>query len=121
MLTHAICDAILGAASLGDIGMHFPDTDQEYAGICSVALLERVVALAADAGYRVLGVDATIIAQRPKIAPFVPQMRESLAYAMNVPVEYVNIKGKTTEGLGYIGSGEGIAALAVASLSPASS
>ncbi|HHY63368.1 MAG TPA: 2-C-methyl-D-erythritol 2,4-cyclodiphosphate synthase, partial [Firmicutes bacterium] len=68
-----------------------------------------------------LGVDATIIAQRPKIAPFVPQMRESLAYAMNVPVEYVNIKGKTTEGLGYIGSGEGIAALAVASLSPASS
>ena len=121
VLTHAICDAILGAASLGDIGMHFPDTDQEYAGICSVALLERVVALAADAGYHVFGVDATIIAQRPKIAPFVPQMRESLAYAMNVPVEYVNIKGKTTEGLGYIGSGEGIAALAVASLSPASS
>lgn len=118
VLTHAICDAILGAACLGDIGMHFPDTDPAYAGICSIELLQRVVALAARSGYRIEGVDATVIAERPKISPFAPEMRKRLALAMNLRDECVSIKGKTTEGLGFAGSGEGIAALAVATLIP---
>lgn len=118
VLTHAVCDAILGAACLGDIGMHFPDTDPAYAGICSIELLQRVVAMAGRCGYRVTGVDATVITERPKISPFVPEMRRRLASAMNLRDECVNIKGKTTEGLGFTGSGEGIAALAVATLIP---
>ncbi|MDD2201472.1 MAG: 2-C-methyl-D-erythritol 4-phosphate cytidylyltransferase [Firmicutes bacterium] len=118
VLTHAICDAILGAACLGDIGMHFPDTDPAYAGICSIELLRHVVVLTERSGYRVTGMDATVIAERPKISPFVPEMRRRLASAMNLRDECVNIKGKTTEGLGFTGSGEGIAALAVATLIP---
>ena len=114
VLTHAVIDAMLGAAGLGDIGQHYPDTDPAYAGASSMVLLERAVGMLQAAGYLVSSVDSVVIAERPRIGPFVPQMRESLARAMKVGPGCVNIKGKTTEGLGPMGTGEAIAALAVA-------
>lgn len=113
VLTHAVMDALLGAAGLGDIGTHFPDTDATYAGADSIKLLKSVTALLDHQGWKVGNIDATILAQRPKLAPHIPQMRERLARAMEVSPEQVNLKATTEEGLGFTGTGEGIAAHAV--------
>ena len=114
VLTHAVMDALLGAAGLGDIGRHFPDTDPAYAGADSLKLLAHVVALLRERGFTVGNVDATVLAQRPKLAPHIPQMRDNLARAMGVDPGQVNVKATTEEGLGFTGSGEGMAAHAVA-------
>ena len=114
VLTHAVMDALLGAAGLGDIGKHFPDTDPAYAGADSLKLLEHVVKLLGERGFSVGNVDATVLAQRPKLAPHIPQMRDNLARAMGVDPGQVNVKATTEEGLGFTGSGEGMAAHAVA-------
>lgn len=113
VLLHAIMDAMLGAAALGDIGKHFPDTDEAYKGISSMKLLEHTVALIKECGYTVGNIDATIIAQRPKMAPHIEAMRKNVAEAVGVPIENINIKATTEEGLGFTGSGEGIASQAV--------
>ena len=114
VLLHAICDALLGAAALGDIGRHFPDTDARYRGADSRGLLREVARRVGAAGYRVVNVDATVIAQAPKLAPHMPAMVERIAADLGVAREAVNVKATTSEGLGYTGRGEGIAALAVA-------
>ena len=114
VLTHAVMDALLGAAGLGDIGKHFPDTDPAYAGADSLKLLAHVVGLLKEKGFAVGNVDATILAQRPKLAPHIPAMRENLARVMEVDSSQVNVKATTEEGLGFTGSGEGMAAHAVA-------
>ncbi len=116
VLLHAIIDALLGAAALGDIGGFFPDSDPAYAGIPSVALLQKTAALLEEAGYRVANIDAVVIAQAPKIAPFVPQMRQNIAEALHISPEQIGIKGKNSEGMGYCGSGEVICSQAVALL-----
>ena len=113
VLTHAVMDALLGAAGLGDIGRHFPDSDPAYAGADSLALLDHVVSLLRAQGWRAVNVDATILAQRPKLAPHIPAMRERLARAMGAEPERVNVKATTEEGLGFTGAGEGMAAHAV--------
>jgi 2-C-methyl-D-erythritol 2,4-cyclodiphosphate synthase len=113
VLIHAVCDALLGAAGLGDIGAHFPDSDDRYKGIDSRKLLYEVRQLLRDRGWHVANVDATIIAQAPRMAPHVPAMRANLAADLGVEPEAVNIKAKTTEKLGFVGRGEGIAAEAV--------
>lgn len=113
VLTHAVMDALLGAAGLGDIGTHFPDTDPAYAGADSLKLLDHVMALLAEQGWRVGNVDATILAQRPKLAPHIPQMRNHLAAHMDVTPGQVNVKATTEEGLGFTGVGDGMAAHAV--------
>ena len=114
VLTHAVMDALLGAAGLWDIGHAFPDSDPAYAGISSLILLERVMGMLEEKGYAVGNVDATIIAQRPRLSPFIPEMGERLAAVMGVPADRVNVKATTEEGLGFTGTGEGIAAHAVA-------
>ncbi len=114
VLTHAVMDALLGAAGLGDIGQHFPDTDPAYAGADSLKLLARVMDLLGEAGYAVGNVDATVLAQAPKLAPHIPQMRENLARVMGVDAGRVNVKATTEEGLGFTGAKQGIAAHAVA-------
>ncbi len=114
VLTHAVMDALLGAAGLWDIGHAFPDSDPAYAGISSLVLLERVMEMLAERGYAVGNVDATVIAQRPKLSPFIPEMRERLAAVMQIPADRVNVKATTEEGLGFTGAGEGIAAHAAA-------
>lgn len=116
VLTHAVMDALLGAAALGDIGKHFPDTDPAYKGADSLKLLDHVMELLAERGWRVGNVDATIVAQRPKLASFLPQMKENLAARMGVAPEQVNVKATTEEKLGFTGSGEGMAVHAVALL-----
>lgn len=116
VLTHALMDALLGAAALGDIGGHFPDNDEKYKGADSVALLREVVAIIGKAGYRVGNVDCTILAQRPKLAPYISDMRRILAAAMGVELSAVSVKATTEEGLGFTGEGLGIAAHAVALL-----
>jgi 2-C-methyl-D-erythritol 2,4-cyclodiphosphate synthase len=113
VLVHALCDALLGAAALGDIGRHFPDTSAEYAGVDSRLLLRRVVGLLAERGLRVGNVDATVVAQAPRLAPHVEAMRANLAADLGVPVERVSVKATTTERMGFTGRGEGIAAHAV--------
>ena len=113
VLLHAIMDALLGAATLGDIGKHFPDTDPEYEGISSIKLLEHVGRLLDEGGYVIENIDATIIAQRPKMRPHIDQMRENIAAALNIETEQVNVKATTEEGLGFTGTGEGIASQAV--------
>ena len=113
VLTHAVMDALLGAAGLGDIGRHFPDTDPAYAGADSLKLLAHVAELLRERGYTVGNVDATVLAQRPKLAPHIPRMRDNLARAMEVDPEQVNVKATTEEGLSFTGSGEGMAAHAV--------
>ena len=115
-LIHAICDALLGAAALGDIGKFFPDTQPEWKGVDSRVLLREVVAMLARKGFRITNVDATIVAQRPKLAPYFPAMRENLAADLKVAIDRVNVKGTTTEGMGFAGREEGIAAHAVALL-----
>lgn len=116
VLLHAISDAILGALGQGDIGKHFPDTDPAYEGADSVKLLERVWELAKKMGYRLGNVDSTIIAQKPKMAPYIPQMAEVIARTLEADVSAVNVKATTTEKLGFTGRGEGIAAQAVVCL-----
>ena len=113
VLTQAVMDALLGAAGLGDIGKAFHDTDPAYAGADSLGLLDTVMEMLRAAGFRVGNVDATILAQRPKLAPHIPQMRENLARRMGVPVDRVNVKATTEEKLGFTGSGAGMAAHAV--------
>jgi 2-C-methyl-D-erythritol 2,4-cyclodiphosphate synthase len=116
VLLHAICDALLGAAALGDIGKHYADTDAEYEDIDSRILLRDVARKIESAGYRIGNVDATIIAQAPKMAPHIPQMVANIAADLGIAMDQVNVKATTTEKLGYTGRGEGIAAKAVALL-----
>ena len=116
VLLHAICDALLGAAALGDIGKHFADTDAKFKNIDSRILLREVARLLNNAGFRVGNVDATIIAQAPKMAPHIGRMVENIATDLGVPMNAVNVKATTTEKLGFAGRGEGIAAEAVALL-----
>lgn len=113
VLLHAVTDALIGAAALGDIGRHFPDTDERWRGADSRVLLRATMGLLAQAGFRVINVDATIIAQAPKMAPYIPQMVECIAADLLVATGDVNVKAKTTERLGFTGRGEGIAAEAV--------
>jgi 2-C-methyl-D-erythritol 2,4-cyclodiphosphate synthase len=113
VLIHALCDALLGAAALGDIGAHFPDSDARYKGIDSRRLLREVAALLARNRYRVVNVDATVIAQAPRMAPHIAAMRANLGSDLGIEVEAVSVKAKTTEKLGFVGRGEGIAAEAV--------
>jgi len=114
VLLHAICDALLGAASLGDIGRHFPDTAPEYKGISSLMLLEEVRRLLAEAGFRVNNIDATIVAEKPRMAAHISAMVSNIASAVKVDRSAINVKATTTEGLGFAGRGEGMAAYAVA-------
>lgn len=113
VLVHAVMDALLGAAALGDIGKHFPDTDPEYEGISSIRLLEHVGSILDENGYVIENIDATIIAQRPKMRPYIDQMRENIARALKIEADQVNVKATTEEGLGFTGTGEGIASQAV--------
>jgi len=114
VLLHAVCDAILGSLSLGDIGVHFPDNDPQFKGISSLKLLERVGDMVKEKGFRVGNIDTTIIAQEPRLSGYIVQMRENIAQTLGIVTEKINIKATTTEGLGFIGKGEGIAAHAVA-------
>jgi len=116
VLLHAICDALLGAAGLGDIGRHFPDTAAQYKGISSLYLLEEVRRLLAEAGFGVGNIDATIVAERPKMSPHIPEMVTNIAAAVKVSRSAVNVKATTTEGLSFTGRGEGMAAYAVCSI-----
>ena len=109
VLIHALCDALLGALALGDIGHHFPDTSDEYAGIDSKILLSRVVAMIRDRGWEIVNVDNTLLAQKPKIAPYILQMRQTLAEVMGITPDRVSVKATTTERLGFTGREEGIA------------
>jgi len=113
VLLHAICDALLGAAALGDIGKHFPNTDECYKGINSRELLQHVIALLASRNYRVVNIDATVIAEAPKLSPHIAQMCANIAADCNIALDAVNVKATTTEKLGFTGRGEGIAAEAV--------
>ncbi len=116
VLTHAVIDALLGAAALGDIGQHFPDTDERWRGADSIALLRTVVAMLAERGLEVAHVDATVVMERPKLAPHRDAIRASLAAGLAVGEERVNVKASTGEGMGFVGREEGVAALAVATL-----
>ena len=116
VLLHAISDALLGAAALGDIGKHFPDTDPRYKGADSLKLLEEVGNLLAAKGYVVGNVDATIVAQEPKMLPHIPQMRENIARVLGVDIDQINVKATTEEHLGFTGSGQGISSYAVAGI-----
>ena len=116
VLTHAVIDAVLGAAGLGDIGEHFPDTDERWRDGDSIALLRHVAGLVRDAGLRVVNVDATVVLERPKVSPHKPAMRARLAEALGLDERRVNVKATTGEGMGFVGRNEGAAALAVASL-----
>jgi 2-C-methyl-D-erythritol 2,4-cyclodiphosphate synthase len=118
VLTHAVCDAILGAAALGDIGLHFPDTDPAYQGIDSLVLLAQTVKLASREGFAVQQIDATIVAQAPRIGPFRDQIRGKLAAVIGIPLGMTSVKATTTEGLGVPGRREGIAAMCLARLEP---
>lgn len=113
VLLHAITDALFGAAALGDIGKHFPDTDPAYCGADSLVLLKKCGEELAEHGWRIENIDSTVVAQRPKLAPYIDAMRERIAEALGIHVSQVSVKGKTEEGLGFTGSGEGIAAHAV--------
>ncbi len=112
-LTHAIADSILGALALGDIGQHFPDTDSVYEGIYSIDLLERVIGLIKEKGYKVSNIDATIVLQRPKVMPFLLEMRKTLSEALNISIDNISVKATTTEGLGMTGQGDAVEAQAV--------
>ncbi len=116
VVVHAIMDALLGAAALGDIGKHFPDTDEAYRGISSLKLLEQVSGLLEREGYVVENIDATIIAQKPKLRPFIPQMEKNVAKTLHLAENQINIKATTEEGLGFTGSQQGMAAQAICSL-----
>ena len=113
VLIHAICDALLGAAALGDIGQHFPDTDPALKGIDSRILLRRVAELLTEKGYKIINIDATVVAQKPKISSHIAAMRKTLAADLQIDTDQINIKGTTTEGMGFTGREEGIATNAV--------
>lgn len=114
VLLHAIMDALLGAAALGDIGQHFPDSDPAYAGVSSMVLLKSVGGLLKHAGYAVVNIDATVLAQKPKLAPYIEEMRRRIAETLGIGFDRVSVKATTEEGLGFTGEGKGIAAHAVA-------
>ena len=116
VLAHAVIDAVLGAAGLGDIGMHFPDSDERWRDADSIELLRSAVGLARDAGYAVTGVDATVVLEAPKLGEARAAIRERLAEALGLAAEHVNVKATTGEGIGFVGRGEGVAALAIATL-----
>ena len=118
VILHAIMDALLGAAALGDIGKHFPDTDEQYKGASSIELLKTVGKLLNEKSYVIENIDGTIIAQKPKMRPYIDTMRSHIAETLQIDVDQVNIKATTEEGLGFTGSGEGIAAQAIVSISP---
>ena len=113
VLLHAIMDALLGASALGDIGKHFPDTDPKYKGISSIELLKHVGNLLTEHNYKIGNIDATIIAQKPKMAPHIPTMRENIASALNISLDQINVKATTEEGLGFTGEGLGISSQAI--------
>jgi len=113
VLLHAIMDSLLGASALGDIGKHFPDTDEKFKGISSIKLLEEVGKLLLSNGYSINNIDSTIIAQKPKMAPFIQQMRENIANALNIDLMQINVKATTEEGLGFTGNGEGISSQSI--------
>ena len=117
VLLHAVMDALLGAAALGDISQHFPDSDERYKGISSIALLKEVGKILQENGYMIENIDSTVIAQRPKLLPYRPQMAENIAAALGIEKEQVSVKATTEEGLGFTGTGEGISAQAIALLS----
>lgn len=110
VLVHSVCDALLGASALGDIGMHFPDTDAQYKNADSIVLLKKVCSLLLNNDYRICNIDVTVIAQRPKISKYIVNMRENIACACGIDVSQVSVKATTEEGLGFTGTGEGIAA-----------
>ena len=116
VLLHAVMDALLGAAALGDIGKHFPDSDERYKGISSVLLLEKVGELLEESNYVIENIDSTIIAQKPKMAPYIQTMRENIAKALLIDVTQVNVKATTEEGLGFTGTGEGISSQAICAI-----
>lgn len=116
VLTHAVIDALLGSLGMGDIGQHFPDTDPQYRDVSSLLLLRKVVEWMQDCRYQVNNVDATVVAQRPRLTEYIPTMRDNLAKILEAESERINIKATTTEGLGFCGRGEGIAAFAVVSV-----
>ncbi|MFQ5860904.1 MAG: 2-C-methyl-D-erythritol 2,4-cyclodiphosphate synthase [Dehalococcoidia bacterium] len=116
VLVHALLDALLGAAGLGDKGQHFPSSDPQYEGVSSLVLLERVVELLDSAGWRVVNVDATMLAEQPALIPFIPMMRQTLGDALSIGEERVSLKATTTDGLGFVGRGEGMGAYVVALL-----
>lgn len=118
VVCHAICDAMLGAMGAGDIGQHFPDTDPAYAGISSLSLLSRVAEMARAAGWEIENIDTVVIAEQPRIADRIPEMRRALAEALGTQMDRVNVKGTTTEGLGFTGRQEGIATEAICVLRP---
>lgn len=113
VLVHAIMDAMLGALALGDIGQYFPDNDESYLGADSIELLKKVGELVKDKGYTVVNIDSTLLCQRPKLKPYIPDMRKTIAAALNIDADAVSVKATTEEGLGFTGNGEGIAAHAV--------
>ncbi|MFD3158519.1 2-C-methyl-D-erythritol 2,4-cyclodiphosphate synthase [Haloimpatiens sp. FM7330] len=113
VLIHAIMDSLLGAAALGDIGKHFPDTDNNFKGISSVLLLEKVKKLINDAGYKIINIDATIIAEKPKMAPHIENMKKNISKALNININQINIKATTEEGLNFTGKEEGISAQSI--------
>ena len=113
VLLHAIMDSLLGAAALGDIGKHFPDTDSKYKGISSIELLKHVGNLLTEHNYKFGNIDATIVAQKPKMAPHIPTMRENIASALNISVDQINVKATTEEGLGFTGEGLGISSQSI--------
>lgn len=113
VLLHAVMDALLGAVAAGDIGKHFPDTDPRYSGVSSMKLLSEVLSVVAERGYAVGNIDATVVAQKPKLSPYITAMRENIARAAGVDTDRVSVKATTEEGLGFTGNGEGIAAQAV--------
>jgi 2-C-methyl-D-erythritol 2,4-cyclodiphosphate synthase len=116
VLLHAVCDALLGAAALGDIGEHFPNTDRRFKGISSIELLRRVVGLLQSRGFSVGNIDSTLVLQRPKVAEYIPAMQNLIAKELRIPSAKVSVKATTNEGMGFVGRGEGCAAYAVASL-----
>ncbi len=116
VVTHAIVDALLGAAALGDIGQHFPDTDERYRGADSLELLRATVAMLGERGFAIVNVDATVIIEQPHLAPFRERMRAALSGALGSPLDHVNVKATRGEGMGFVGTGEGAAALAVATV-----
>lgn len=113
VLVHAVCDALLGALALGDIGQHFPDTDPAYKGINSLVLLQKTVGLITERGYRISNMDATLRMQKPKIAPYIPEMRKNIADALRIDIDGVSVKATTTEGMGFEGEQLGVSASAV--------
>lgn len=114
VLVHAVIDALLGAAALGDIGQHFPDSSEQYRGISSLLLLQQVSRLLAERRLHIVNIDVSVLLERPKLAPYIPAMRQNLADALQVATAVISVKAKTNEGMGFVGRGEGAAAIAVA-------